>query len=186
MLGANVGPSFPPIMGQYWINIGPIYNYIGPYLASHIGPMSKLHWANVGCYIQLHWAMLGFPYWANIAPMQWPYIGPMSILHWANVGCQCWPIIAANNGPILDQHWLYIQLHWAMLGFPYWAHIAPMQWPYIGPMSKLHWSYVGCQCWPIIAANMGQYWTNIGLLAGVSPKINFTPNSATKTLITHV
>ena len=53
-----------------------------------------------------------------------------------------------------------------MLGFPYWANIVPMQWPYIGPMSKLHWAYVGCQCWPIIAANMGQYWTNIGLLPG--------------------
>ena len=58
-----------------------------------------------------------------------------------------------------------------MLGFPYWANIAPMQWPYIGPMSKLHWAYVGCQCWPIIAANMGQYWTNIGLLAGIVPDV---------------
>ena len=75
-------------------------------------------------------------------------------------------IIVTNIGPILDQLWPYIQLHWAMLGFPYWANIAPMQWPYIGPMSKLHWAYVGCQCWPIISANIGPtlalYATKLG------------------------
>ena len=173
-----IGPCLHGL--PYWANIAPMqwpyieqmsqlhWAYVGcqcwPIIAANIGPILDKHWP----YIQLYWAMIGFQYWTNIAPMQWPYIGlmAMSKLHWAYVGCQCWPIIAANIGPILDQHWPYIQLHWAMFGFPYWANIATMQWPYIGQMSKLHWAFVGCECWPITAANIGPtltlYTTTLG------------------------
>ena len=78
----------------------------------------------------------------------------------------------AKIGPILNQHWPYIQLDWAMLGFPYWANIVPMQWPYIGPMSKLHWAYVGCQCWPIIATNIGPI---LACLMGLTFHYHFGP-----------
>ena len=70
--------------------------------------------------------------------------------------------IISMLGKLLDQHWPNIQLHWAMLGFPYWANISPMQWPNIRPMSKLHWANVG----PSLATALGQYWANISLLAG--------------------
>ena len=158
--------AWTPILGQHCANAVALYwaneqTALGlcwmPMLAHHCRQYQ--HWP----YIQLHWALLGFPYWANIsAPMQWPYIGPMAMskLHWAYVGCQCWPIIAANIGPILDQHCPYIQLHWAMLGFPYWANIAPMQWPYIGPMSKLHWANVGPSL-PPYTTTLGHAWLPI-------------------------
>ena len=41
MLGDNVGPSLPPILGQYWANIGPILAcWLGP--LRNVGPFCKL------------------------------------------------------------------------------------------------------------------------------------------------
>ena len=75
MLDANVGPSLPPILGQYWTNIGPIYKYIEPCLASNIGPTLR----------QCSGPILG--QWANCIAMLGANVGP-------------------SLPPILDQCWL--------------------------------------------------------------------------------
>ena len=127
MLDANVGPSLPPILDQHWP------------------------------YIQLHWAMLGFPYWANIAPMQWPYIGPMAMskLHWAYVGCQCWPIIAANIGPTLALYTTTLGHAWLPILGQHCDNAVALYWANEQTALGLCWM-------PMLAHHCRQYWTNIG------------------------
>ena len=88
--------------------------------------------------------MLGFPYWVNIAPMQWLYI-----YYWANEQTAlglCWVPMLAHHccqyGPILDQYWL---AGWGMCT-PSWVVILEEEledeYQLCGPMSttsyKLH------------------------------------------------
>ena len=86
MLDANVGHSLPPILGQYWTNIGPIYNYtLGhawlPILGQHCANAVALYWANEQTALGLCWM-------------------PMLAHH------------CCQYGPILDQYWLILDQYW--------------------------------------------------------------------------
>ena len=68
-------------LGQCWPIIAAIYNYIGPCLASHIGPTLR----------QCSGPILG--QWANcIVPMLGANVGPSLLPIWANIGpiLACW------------------------------------------------------------------------------------------------
>ena len=141
---ANIGPTLAlytttlghawlPILGQhctnavvlYWAN-GNEQTALGlcwvPMLAHHCCQ----YWANIGPTLALCTTTLGHAW----LPILGQHCDNAVAIYWVNEQTAlglCWvPMLAhhccqywANIGPILDQHWPYIQLHWAMLGFPY-------------------------------------------------------------------